>query len=179
MKLSQNAKEWIKDIGLAVVAAMIILFFIQPTIVREHSMENTLVENDYLFVSKQTYKLLGKDPARGDIIVFESDIPALGGGSKLLIKRIIGVPGDTVSIHNDYVYINGEKIEETYTKDGYTATELDPVEVPEGYLFVMGDNRQNSSDSRDPRIGLVSMDSVMGKAVLRLFPFSKFGGLYK
>lgn len=177
MQLSENAKEWIKDIVIAVVLAAVILAFIKPTIVREHSMENTLSDGDYLFVSKQTYKLFGKEPQLGDIIVFSSDLETVTGRDKLLIKRVIGVPGDTIAIYDGVVYVNGEGLSEPYTKDGYTASDMYEVLVPEGSLFCMGDNRQNSTDSRDGRVGFVSMDRVMGKAVFRLFPFSKIGKL--
>ncbi len=175
--LSENAKEWIKDILIAIVVAFLVLQFIKPTIVQEHSMENTLQPNDYLFISKQSYRLFG-DPQRGDIIVFHSVLTTSDGAEKLLVKRIIALPGDTISIAGGVVYVNGEAQDEPYTKDGYTNTEMDEVTVPEGQLFCMGDNRQNSRDSRDPLIGFVDEDDVLGKAVLRLFPFSKFGGLY-
>lgn len=175
MALSENTKEWIKDIIIAVVLAAAILFFIKPTIVREHSMENTLHDGDYLFVSRQEYKLFGKEPQYGDVVVFESNFISNTGANKLLIKRVIGVPGDTVEIHDGTVYVNGEALIENYTKDGYTDSDMSSVTVPEGSLFCMGDNRQNSTDSRDMRVGFVSMDDVMGKAVFRLFPFNKFG----
>ena len=175
--LSENAKEWIKDILIAIVVAFLVLQFIKPTIVQEHSMENTLKPNDYLFISKQSYRLFG-DPQRGDIIVFHSVLTTADGAEKLLVKRIIALPGDTIYITGGVVYVNGEPQDEPYTKDGYTNTEMDEVTVPEGQLFCMGDNRQNSRDSRDPLIGFVDEDDVLGKAVLRLFPFSKFGGLY-
>ena len=175
--LSENAKEWIKDIVIALAVAFLGLQFIKPTIVQEHSMENTLQPNDYLFVSKQSYRLFG-DPQRGDIIVFHSSLTTADGDEKLLVKRIIAVGGDTISIADGVVYVNGEPQDEPYTRDGYTNTEMEEVTVPEGKLFCMGDNRQNSRDSRDPMIGLVDEDEVLGKAVLRLFPFSRFGGLY-
>ena len=175
--LSENAKEWIKDILIAIVVAFLVLQFIKPTIVQEHSMENTLKPNDYLFISKQSYRLFG-DPQRGDIIVFHSVLTTADGAEKLLVKRIIALPGDTIYITGGVVYVNGEPQDEPYTKDGYTNTEMEEVTVPEGQLFCMGDNRQNSRDSRDPLIGFVDEDDVLGKAVLRLFPFSKFGGLY-
>ena len=177
MKISENTKEWFKDIGVAVICAVVLLQFIQPTIVREHSMENTLIENDYLFVSKQAYKLFGNAPKSGDIVVFKSDLTTASGKNKLLIKRVIAVGGDTIAIHNGVVYVNGAALDEPYTKDGYTNTEMDDMVIPEGYIFAMGDNRQNSADSRDSRIGCVDEKLLVGKAVLRLFPFSKFGGL--
>ena len=175
--LSENAKEWIKDILIAIIVACLVLQFIKPTIVQEHSMENTLQPNDYLFISKQSYTLFG-EPQRGDIIVFHSVLTTADGSEKLLVKRIIALPSDTISITGGTVYVNGEALEEDYTKDGYTKTEMDEITIPEGKLFCMGDNRQNSRDSRDPMIGLVDEDEVLGKAVLRLFPFSRFGGLY-
>ncbi len=170
--------EWIKDIGLAVVAAVIILQLIQPTIVREHSMQNTLQENDYLFIYKLAYKL-GGEPQFGDIVVFQSDLQGVNGKDKLLIKRVIGRPGDTIKISGGMVYLNGEAISESYLKDGYTSGEIEELVIPDGYYFMMGDNRLGSADSRDPRIGLVSGDTFMGKAVFRLFPFNTIGGLYK
>ena len=175
--LSENAKEWIKDILIAIVVAFLVLQFIKPTIVQEHIMENTLVANDYLFISKQSYRLFG-DPQRGDIIVFHSVLTTSDGSEKLLVKRIIAVGGDTIAITDGEVYVNGELQDSSYTKDGYTNTEMDEVTVPEGYLFCMGDNRQNSRDSRDSLIGFVDEDDVLGKAVFRLFPFSRIGGLY-
>ncbi len=175
--LSENAKEWIKDILIAVVVAFLVLQFIKPTIVQEHSMENTLQSGDYLFISKQSYHLFG-EPQRGDIIVFHSVLTTSDGSEKLLVKRIIAVGGDTIAITDGDVYVNGELQDSSYTKDGYTNTEMDEVTVPEGYLFCMGDNRQNSRDSRDSLIGFVDEDDVLGKAVFRLFPFSRIGGLY-
>ncbi len=178
MKISANVLEWLKDIFIAVIIAAAILFFIKPTIVREHSMENTLFNNDYLFVSKQSYKLFGGTPQRGDIVVFESDLTTANGKNKLLIKRVVGLPGETIAIHDGEVYIDGKVISETYLKEDYTDSELNDYLIPEGYLFCMGDNRRNSADSRDSRIGPVSIDDIMGKAVFRLFPFDRIGGLY-
>ncbi len=174
--MNENLKEWIRDLAFAVLIAFLVLQFIMPTVVRESSMENTLIENDYLIVSKKAYKIFG-DCERGDIIVFQSRIP-LGNGTdekKLLVKRIVAVGGDSISISGGKVYVNGEEIKEDFLKDGYTNGEMSEIMIPEGYLFCMGDNRLVSRDSRDSSVGLVSEDDVKGKVVFRLYPFSKFG----
>ena len=170
--MSEDLKEWIKDIGVALVVGLLLIQFIKPTIVKEHSMEPTLQENNYIFLSRQAYTLFG-EPERGDIVVFHTDLRTVDGKEKSLVKRIIGLPGETVSIKGGVVYINGEPLEEDYTLDGYTNTELEEVVVPEGELFCMGDNRQNSIDSRDSSVGCVPIDQIIGKAVLRLYPFNE------
>lgn len=170
--MSEDLKEWIKDLAIAVVIGLILIQFIKPTIVKEHSMEPTLQENNYIFLSRQAYTLFG-EPEYEDIVVFHSDLKTVDGKEKSLVKRIIGLPGDTISISDGIVYRNGEALEESYTKDGYTASEMDEIIVPEGMVFAMGDNRQNSIDSRDPSVGCVAIDKVIGKAVLRLYPFNE------
>lgn len=170
--MSEDLKEWIKDIGVALVVGLLLIQFIKPTIVKEHSMEPTLQENNYIFLSRQAYTLFG-EPERGDIVVFHTDLRTVDGKEKSLVKRIIGLPGETVSITGGVVYINGEPLEEDYTLDGYTNTEMEEVVVPEGELFCMGDNRQNSIDSRDGSVGCVPIDQIIGKAVLRLYPFNE------
>lgn len=166
-------KEWIKDIAIAVVLGLLILQLVKPTIVKEHSMKPSLNENDYIFLSKQSYRF--NDPEPGDIIVFHTDLLQANGQEKLLIKRIIGVPGDAISISGGTVYRNGEALSEPYTLEGYTATEMEEVTVPEGSLFVMGDNRQNSIDSRDSSVGFIGEDRIIGKAFFRLYPFDQIG----
>ena len=170
--MSDNLKDWIKSIACAVVIAIAILQFIKPTIVSGSSMESTLHDRDYVLISRQSYKLFGGSPKLGDIIVFESDLLTDSGSQKLLIKRVIGVAGDTVSIYNGRVYLNGEMLVETYTKDGFTASDMDEITVPEGCVFVLGDNRQNSADSRVSSIGCVPTENILGKVFIRLFPLS-------
>ncbi len=176
-KKGSEAMAWIRDILIAVLIAVIIAQFIQPTIVREHSMQETLQPNDYLILSKMSYKF--SDIQYGDIVVFKSNVETEDGKKKLLIKRVIAKGGDTIAIADGQVYRNGEILDEPYTKDGYTNGGLDEVTVPGGELFLMGDNRVVSVDSRSPEVGFVSEDLVIGKAIVRLFPFNQIGSVYK
>ena len=169
--MSENAKEWIKDILIAVVCAFLVLQFIKPTIVQEHSMENTLKPNDYLFISKQSYRLFG-DPQRGDIIVFHSVLTTADGAEKLLVKRIIALPGDTIYITGGVVYVNDEPLSEDYTLSP-ASIDFPETVVPEDCVFVMGDNRNNSTDSR--KVGAIKKNLIIGKARCILYPFSQFG----
>ncbi len=166
-------KEFIKDILIALVIVAAIMVFIKPTIVKESSMESTLHENDYLFVNRQAY-LTADHPDYGDIIVFQSHIQRDDGkGEKLLIKRVVGVENDVIDIHDGVVYRNGKALEEPYTKEGYTEGDISNYNVPENEVFVMGDNRRVSLDSRSSEVGTVSEDSIVGKAFIRLYPFNK------
>lgn len=169
-------KELIRDIVIALAIVVVITLIVKPTIVKENSMQPTLYENNYLLVNKQAYRF--GEEKRGDIIVFQSHLEDENGTQKLLIKRIIGLPGDTIDIRNGKVSLNGEELTEDYTLEGETPGEVKNYTVPEGKLFVMGDNRRVSIDSRSPEVGCVDQDSVMGKAFVRLYPFNEIGGLY-
>lgn len=150
-------------IGL-MLCAMIIC--IKPVIVKGSSMDDTLQENNYLLVNKLAYRDV-EHPGYEDIIVFESSLE----GGELLIKRVIGVEGDEIRIQNGEVYRNNRLLCEDYVNaltDGclvYT--------IPEDKVFVMGDNRPYSLDSRSSEVGLVSEDDILGRVAVRLFPFDK------
>lgn len=165
--------EWVKTIVYPVIIALIITIFVRPTIVKEFSMYPTLEENNYLILNKAVYMI--SEPKFKDIVVFKSDLETKDGKRKNLIKRVIGVPGDTIEIKDGIVYRNGNALKESYINGDYTPGYIEPTVIPEGKLFVMGDNRPNSIDSRDERVGLVDIDAVVGKAFLRLFPFNKIG----
>ncbi|SCY95090.1 signal peptidase I [Alkaliphilus peptidifermentans] len=170
--------EWIKTIVLSVVIALLITAFIKPTIVRQHSMSPTLQEYDFLIINRLLYNRTA--PQNGDIVVFQSTLKTAMGKDKLLIKRIIAVPGDELLIEDGIVYLNGRILDEPYLVNGYTegkATEGNTILIPEGKLFAMGDNRNNSMDSRDEVISLVDIDDIVGKAFLRLYPLNKIGFL--
>jgi len=164
-------KELIRDIIIVVIVAVCIITLVKPIIVKKTSMEPTLYENDYLMISKQAYTIFG-EPRRGDIVVFPHDE---GDITELYIKRVIGLPGEKVSIANGLVYINGKPLQEDYTKDGVTLGDVKDYQVPAGRVYVLGDNREVSVDSRSKEVGCVDIDEITGKALIRVFPFGRFG----
>lgn len=166
----KNILEWVKDILIAVAIAALILVFLKPIVVQQQSMEPNFHGGDYLITSRQAYRLFG-EPERGDVIVFKSELTTDDGEQKCLIKRIIGLPGDVVEIKDGYVYINGEEIDEPYVKEQGISGDMEALTVPENELFVMGDNRGVSEDSRSPRVGTISEDTIVGKVIVRLYPF--------
>ena len=173
-------KTLVVDIAIAAVLAGAVLFFVRPTIVKQTSMQDTFQPNDYLIMYKRAYSG-DKTPQRGDVVIFQSDlVNEETGGDKLLIKRVIGLPGDTISIEDEQLYLNGEAVQEDYIKDGYTPAidmpmDGETITVPEGSYYCMGDNRVVSMDSRYSDVGFVSKDQIKGKIVIRLFPFNKIG----
>ncbi len=164
--------EWVQTIVVSLVIALIITTFIKPTIVKNCSMSPTLEENDFLIINRFLYNR--GTPERGDIVVFRSNLKTETGRQKLLIKRVIAIPGDEIVIKDGKIYLNGSKLEENYIESEYTMGDIDLV-IPENEVFVMGDNRSNSLDSRDGILGLVDFNTIMGKAFIRLFPFSRIG----
>ncbi len=169
------AREWIRDLLIAALLALIVMQFIKPTIVQQHSMEPNFYSGDYLFVSKQAYNLFGGTPQLGDVIVFKSAMKTEEGEDKLLIKRVIGTPGDVITIKDGTVFVNGEAIDDSYTKDQYTNGNVTDLVVPADSYYCLGDNRLSSADSRDSRVGFVFIDSIVGKAVFRIYPFNVIG----
>ena len=167
--------DWVREILVAIIIAMIIMQFIKPTIVKQRSMEPNFYTNDYLLVNKQAYGLFRQTPELGEVIIFETEMKTENGDEKLLIKRVIGVPGDVISIKDGKVSVNGTIIDDSYTKDQYTSGDIEDLVVPENKLFCLGDNRAVSVDSRSPEVGFVDMDQVVGKAVFRVLPFKEFG----
>ena len=156
---------------LIVVAVMVFVvkFIGQRTVVIGDSMQTTLSDGDNLITDKITYRF--RDPKRFDIVVFTFK----ENTSKLLIKRIIGMPGETVQIKNGKVYINGYELLENYgiavMNDAGLASE--PILLGEDEYFVLGDNRNNSQDSRFSSVGNVSRSDLIGRAWVRLWPLDK------
>lgn len=164
---------WLVYLLIVVGLTWLILTYVgQRTRVSGHSMETTLSNGDNLIVDKLSYRL--GDPKRYDIIVF----PYKYKENTYYIKRIIGLPGETVQVADGCAYIDGELLE----SDIYGAEAMDnpgiasePLTLEEDEYFVLGDNRNNSSDSRDPSVGILTRDDLLGKAWIRIYPFDKMG----
>ena len=171
-KIKKEAIEWMKIIITALVFAFIITQFVRPTLVRGESMYPTLEENDYLIINRMSYKI--GEPKRGDIIVFSTELLQEDGNTKDLVKRIIAVEGDHIKIEDSKVYVNDKIVDESYIHKNYTEGNVDMV-IPKGKLFAMGDNREKSLDSRYEDVGLVNEKDIMGKVMIRLFPFNNIG----
>ena len=151
------------------LAAVILLlsFVFRHAEVIGSSMDTTLANGEHLIISDLFYT-----PERGDIIVFEDHSTIY---KKPLIKRVIAVGGDHIRIKNGVVHINGTLLDESaYVRAAYTMGDIDIV-VPDGEVFVMGDNRGASDDSRNSLIGTIDEDAILGKVILRFFPFDSFG----
>ena len=174
--MTGNSKEelisWIKTIVLAVLIALFINFvLIVNATVPTGSMENTIMTKDRVVALRMSY--LFSDPERGDVVIFKYP----DDETMLYVKRVIGLPGDTVEIKDGSVYINGseEPLEEDYIRET-TEGDYGPYEVPEGCYFMMGDNRNNSLDSRFWNNKFVEEDKILGKVV---FKYYKKPGLVK
>lgn len=154
-------KELIPYLVIVVIVVLIRTFIITPVRVDGKSMLPTLEHNQILLLSK-----ISRDFERFDIVVINKN-------STKLVKRIIGLPGETIEYKDNILYIDGNVVEDVVN------IEIDDFKqvIPKGYYFVMGDNRLNSSDSRDSRVGLIKEKEIEGTTVFRIFPFSKFGSL--
>ncbi len=155
------------------ITFFIITFIGQRTYVSGSSMESTLSHGDNLIVDKLTYRFA--DPKRYDIIVF----PFRYEENTYYIKRIIGLPGETVQIQDGSIYIDGEVLNESYGREVMKSAGLaaDPIELKEDEYFVLGDNRNDSTDSREPNVGVIHRDEIIGRAWLRIWPLDKIGVL--
>lgn len=160
--------EWVKVIVFAIFIAFIINnFIIINAVIPSASMETTIMTGDRVFGNRLAY--IGSGPKYGDIVIFKYP----DDESQFFIKRVIGVPGDTVEVIDGAVYINGTKANEDYLSVVPTG-DFGPYEVPDDCYFMMGDNRDNSADSRYWINTYVHRDKILGKAVLRYFPNISF-----
>ncbi|SOC05959.1 signal peptidase I [Ureibacillus xyleni] len=174
--------EWVKAIIIGVIIAWAVPFFLfMPTQVQGASMMPTFEDGDKVVVNKIGPKLTEYN--RFDVIVFKAT------ETDNYIKRIIGLPGDKIAYKDDVLYINGEKFDEPYLEDfknelidSGTLTQdfaleeiLNESVVPEGHFFVLGDNRRYSRDSRDPNLGFISQERVLGTVDVRVWPLNHLG----
>ncbi|MBR6337098.1 MAG: signal peptidase I [Ruminococcus sp.] len=163
--------EWFESFVFAIFVVILVLTFIVRVVqVEGPSMEDTLQNGDRLILTHFNYT-----PERGDIVVLNSS-----GLNETIIKRVIAVEGDTLSIdfNKGEVTLNGEVLKEDYIKEltfRYEGTDVNNLKIGEGQVFVMGDNRNHSTDSRSPAVGVVNTDDILGKAVFRIYPVDKIG----
>lgn len=167
-----DIKGFIKDLLLTVVIVFFVISFVaQPTTVDGHSMNPTLEDKDQLIIEKISQRFAGFK--RFDIVVF----PYLKEENKYFIKRVIGLPGETINIIDGQIFINDVLLDEPIDFDlieDYGSNIL-PVIIPDGHYFVVGDNRNHSKDSRYTDVGFVNGDDILGKGYIRLYPFNGFG----
>ncbi len=192
--LGRGVREIAETIILALLIFLVVRAVVQNFQVEGDSMEPTLHSSEYLLVNKAQYweinletlskfipfidpgddptRFIFGGPGRGDVVVFKSPDSVPGQPESDFIKRIIGLPGDTVEVRDGFVFINGKALDEPYILEQPRST-YPPTTVPPDYYFVLGDNRNNSRDSRS--IGMVPKESIIGKAWLTYWPFSAFG----
>jgi signal peptidase I len=185
--------RWLLELPILLVTAIVVTLIVKALLAQAFyipsaSMEPQLREGDRVVVSRTAYHL--HDVHRGDIVVFPSPaVPAedenfvevvvhdvleavalRDPGDRELIKRVIGLPGEVIEGRNSRVVIDGQVLQEPYLPPGVITTDFGPITVPEGHVFVMGDNRTNSHDSRFSDIGPIDVDSIVGRAIARVWP---------
>jgi len=162
---------WFRDLFLSVlIAIVVILFLYQPVKVEGTSMMPSLQNDERIFINKFVYRFGISDIGRGDTVVFLYP----GDTSKSYIKRVIGVPGDTVEIDDGTVLVNGKPLDEPYVPEQYRDTRsFDPIVIPKDEFFVLGDHRSIASDSRE--FGTVKRDLIYGKATFIYWPSQDVG----
>jgi len=167
--------RWVIEVVVIVAAAFVLAlivqqFLVKPFAIPSPSMEPTLVEGDRVLVNRLVYHF--RSPHRGDVIVFH---PPERPGSDPFIKRVVALGGDTIEVRDGYLYVNGARQEEGYIKEYPIVGDYPQTVIPEGYIWAMGDNRNNSGDSRV--FGPVKLDAIMGEAFAIYWPLNHLSGL--
>jgi len=166
--LKKELQEWLKSILIALVVVFFIKFLVFDIMAIDGiSMQPTLYDKDRVFVNIAGYRI--GTPKKLDVIIFTPSIDT----KSYYVKRVIGLPGDTIRITGGKVYVNDIQLEEKYLSTGTRTEGNVKLTVPEGRVFVLGDNRNNSEDSRDPRLGPVPIKSIKGSVEFRIFPLDK------
>jgi len=195
---SDAARAFWKELPVLVVVALVVAvliktFLVQAFFIPSASMRDTLLEGDRVMVNKLAFRF--GEPGRGDVVVFDSPLEEPSDGENFLgavmrnvgeslglstpdtalIKRVIAIGGDTIEIRGNAVFVNGDAVDESYLTRTVQMPDFGPLEVPADYDFVMGDNRNQSEDSR--RFGPIPVSSIIGRAFVRVWPPSRWGGL--
>ncbi|WP_245697443.1 signal peptidase I [Paenibacillus oryzae] len=175
MKLAAELWDWIKTLAIALVIVLILHYFVfNLSTVDGHSMEPTLKEEEWLFVNKFVY--LTGSPKLGEVVILEE--PGwMGQEKKLLVKRVVGLPGDVIEIKDQRLYRNGELVDEPYTDVPIEGNGLEPQVVSEGHYFVMGDNRHDRASLDSRTFGAVPKELIRGRADFILWPYSQVRSL--
>ena len=163
--------EWVFSIAIAVIIFLLIdNFVLKSARVYGGSMEPTYVHHDRVIVNRFIYNFV--EPQLGDVIAF----PYAADPSQQYIKRIIGMPGDIMDMHDGFMYRNGVKLDDDFSMEPAFQHNVDfPIQVEEGRFFVMGDNRQISEDSRFYAVGNIPKEDILGRVDFRWFPLNRFG----
>ena len=160
--------EIIESVAIAVILAVVIRFFLfQPFYIPSGSMEPTLKPDDRIIVNKFTYRF--SQPKRGDVMVFKYPRDP----KRDFIKRVVGLPGENLEIKDSVVYINKKAVPQPFLDPGLRFGSFGPVDIPDGNYFMMGDNRNNSEDSRV--WGTLPRENIVGKAMFIYWPLSRIG----
>ncbi len=192
------ARAFWKELPLLIIVALVVAviiktFLVQAFFIPSASMRDTLLEGDRVMVNKLAFRF--GEPGHGDVIVFDSPLEELSDGENVLgailrnigeslglstpdtalIKRVIALEGDTIEIRDNAVFIDGTAIDESYLTRRVRMPDFGPLQIPPDHVFVMGDNRNQSEDSR--RFGPIPESSVIGRAFLRVWPPSRWGGI--
>ena len=195
---SDASRAFWKELPVLIVVALVVAvviktFLVQAFFIPSASMRDTLLEGDRVMVNKLAFRF--GEPGHGDVIVFDSPLEDLTDGENIvgailrnigeslglstpdtaLIKRVIALGGDTIEIRDNAVFINGTAIDESYLTRSVRMPDFGPLQIPPDHVFVMGDNRNQSEDSR--RFGPIPKSSIIGRAFVRVWPPSRWGGI--